>query len=163
IERDAAHPDHLLNVPGVGYKLVLPEGATGPPPLPEPLRANTGRETELALVLAGLAEGPLVSVVGPPSSGTSELALHAARTTAAAGWEVHRCLVGSGEPVTTTLARSLGIRRMGRTPAEILADLGQLLTVRGDLLVFLDAPRGDPSLREIVGQWLELRPAARFL
>ena len=96
--RKAVGPDHILTIPGRGYRFVShvdeaeSESVTLPSPvsmatdapgnLPVELTALVGREAELAEAMAVLDRARLVTLVGPGGIGKTKLALAAARALA---------------------------------------------------------------------------------
>ncbi|MEN0067211.1 MAG: winged helix-turn-helix domain-containing protein [Myxococcota bacterium] len=163
-ERDPKEPDHLLDGEAGGYLFVAGESSSpGPSPLPEPAGPLHGRDRELFDVIGALHEDALVTVVGPPGAGASQVALRAAIAMAEEGFEVHRAPVGGGESVASVLARGLGIRRLTREDHEVLNDIGRRLSEQEDLVLFLDAPQERPGLRDIVQRWMHQRPRGVIL
>ena len=91
--RKAVGPDHILTIPGRGYRFVShveeTEGVTLPAPvagetdsrgnLPVELTALVGRQAELADAVAVLERARLVTLVGPGGVGKTKLALATAR------------------------------------------------------------------------------------
>ena len=167
IEGDPNAPDHLLDADnGAAVRFVAGQSSTlGPPPLPEPDGLLFGRDEELRRVNDAMMddEVTIVSVVGPPGSGASEVALRAAKRMQSEAFEVHRCLVGGPQSIAATLAPGLGVRSLQRAETEVLAAIGQLMSEREDLVVFLDAPRPHRSLRPTVEDWLSQGPSGLIL
>ena len=158
LEEDPEQPLHLLDGEDGGYLAVGIEPARrGPTPLPEPDGPLYGRDLEQRELddLLEMDDTILVSVVGPPGSGASQLALRAAWRAQGAGFEVHRALVGK-DKFLPGLARSLQIRSENRPHSEVLREVGLRMVDRQDLLVFLDSPRPHPALRGIVSGWLDM-------
>lgn len=165
IEEDPELPDHLVDGDKGGYRFVGGEAASDPAPLPElegPLAGREDQERELYQSLEW-DDTVLVSVVGPPGSGASQLALGAGWRLQTAGFEVHRAVVGGSERFTSTIARGLGIRSIGRPHTEVLHDIGARLHESNKLVLLLDAPRPHAALRANVAAWLALQPRGVIL
>jgi len=163
IERDPRDPDHLINGEHGGFVFLPGEIVpSGPPPLPE-VGPLPGLENAVFDVTDALRKDPLVTVIGPPGVGASEVALRAAILLAEEGFEVHRAVVGGPESHVDRIARGLGIRRIGREPSEILDDVGRRLSAQEDLLIFLDAPKEMGSLRDDVHRIMRMHPRGVIL
>ena len=166
IEDDPGKPEHLVKGEEGGYRLVGWESTSrSPSSLPEPDGPLLGRELEQQSLyeLLEYEDTVLVSVVGPPGSGASQLALRAAWRLQSEGVEVHRAGVGGRERFSAILARSMGIRSIGRPNAEVLQEIGQVLADRDDVMILLDAPRPHGALRASIIGWLAQRPKSIIL
>ena len=166
IEVDPEEPDHLIDGIEGGYRLVRWEGSTARVlslPASEGEVPGRASEQEELVQLLLRDDSVLVSVVGPPGSGASQLALNAAWRLQAEGWEVHRAVIGGSSNPVATLAQALGIRSLGRAIEPVVDDIGKVLAKRHDLLILLDVPRPHPGARDLVLRWLDQQPQALIL
>ena len=159
IEQVAKAPDHLVDGDKGGFRLLGVEESTGPAPLPEPEGELVGRDRELEELIHHFKweEHVLATVVGPPGSGASQLALAAVRKMQSAGFTVHRAVVG-GRDFGAALANGMGIRSRGRPANDVLRDIGQRLQSRSDLVILLEAPHPHARLKPTVAGWLTQSP-----
>ncbi|MFC0549162.1 BTAD domain-containing putative transcriptional regulator [Kutzneria chonburiensis] len=104
--------------------------APAPPPstLPAPLTSFIGREDDLARISSLLADGRLVTVVGPGGAGKTRLAIEAARRDSHA-WFVDLSSVTEPTKVGAAVLAAIGLRGSAlfspgaaRTEIEVLAD-----------------------------------------
>ena len=166
IERDPSDPEHLLDGDDGGYMFVRGEYFTpGAPSLPEPSGELPGRDREIREITDAMRQEALVTVVGPPGAGASQVALRVAIALNDTGREVYRVGVSNGESASQVLAQALGIRRLGRDETEIRSEIGLKLLKNDQLVVFLDAAR-DVDLAEVramVHGWMSQRPRGAIL
>lgn len=90
-----------------------PTGATAAPPLPARLTSFIGRDVEISVISDALAEHRHVTLVGPPGSGKTRLALETGRTIAdehsdGAAWVELADIEGAGL-VSQAFSAALGI------------------------------------------------------
>ncbi len=111
VEPDPDAPAHLLTVPGVGYRLQLDTIAAS-------VEAPPGRRAELDATLSALLTHRLVTLTGPPGSGTSTVG-----RAAAAQLGAHR-VAPSATDLHAGVARALGWP-VATPDAETVADLLQ--------------------------------------
>ncbi|MEQ1566077.1 MAG: winged helix-turn-helix domain-containing protein, partial [Myxococcota bacterium] len=132
IERDPAHPDHLLTVHGVGYRFE-------PLPPAQPVQALVGRAQLVAEVGARLAPGRWVLLVGPGGVGKSALARACAPD---ATW-VDLGGAATLHEAAAQAARALGIELGADDPVD---RVGRALTGRTGRLVLDHADGLGPAL-----------------
>lgn len=185
VERDPRKPEHLVTVPGAGYRFVHadPEdvaaardlaATAGDEPSPTddlggPVRSNLppavpllARDELLATLRAGLLGGErLVTLVGPGGIGKTSLAVALASSLVAEGrWAevgfVDLSPATDVKGVLHAVASALGLR----LDAELdLAAMGRALRSRGDLLLVLDnAEQGVDAIASVVNAWLDAAP-----
>ncbi len=175
VERDPSAPDHLLTVVGAGYRFRAgdprPEEPTvdgpvdAPSPaalhdLPDPSSPVHGRELEVAQVLAAVAPGRLVTLVGPAGVGKSRLALEVAHQAAELGRfdEVRRAPGESArgrDDVAGAVATALGIDP-DATDGDVARAVGAALQGRGKVLLVLDDLDGAADdLDHLPSDWIE--------
>jgi DNA-binding winged helix-turn-helix (wHTH) protein/tetratricopeptide (TPR) repeat protein len=137
---------HLCAVYGQGYVLARAEPAERLPAVEgsgaQAERAPfVGREAELSALRAGVASGPLVTVVGPPGAGKSRLVREHA---GGAGWWVDCADVTEPDALAERVARALGVP---------VPSVGSWLAERTRaLLVLDDADRAGAG--EVIAGWL---------
>lgn len=135
IERDPSSPEHLLTVPGAGWRLHLP----APAPVTAPgTVARPGPETDLAAAVAGTARW--ITLAGPGGAGKSTL-LH--------GWAARAGLpvvdlagVEGAEPMAARIAVALGW-----SAVDSPAALARALEGGPRWLLLDDLDRGVPAAR----------------
>jgi predicted ATPase/DNA-binding winged helix-turn-helix (wHTH) protein len=176
LERDPADPEHLLTIPGVGYRLVTGAPAPAEAPAPGPASHNlpaqttsfVGREAELADALALLEGGArLLSLVGPGGAGKTRLSLRLAAAWCEARSEpVRFCELSQATDAATFCAGVAGALGVGGSSA---ARVGAALASRaeggaGRLLLVLD------NLEQVIGPaaeaaaaWLAAAPGLRIV
>src|SRR5688572_24447474 len=131
--------------------------------IPSPLTSFVGRSDELTQLERLVEAGRLVTILGPPGTGKSRLAIEHARRRVEAGAVVrHVDLVDARgvEGVCAALSRALDLPALPSVPEAVGASLAEA----GELLVVVDAfERLVPCAAETLGAWLEAAPAARFV
>lgn len=158
VERDPAHPEHLITVQGTGYRFVpylSPEASL----LPRPANRFVGRIAERArigLLLDGGAR--LVTLVGPGGVGKTRLALEVAVDRPNATF----CDASEARErgaLSSAAHQALAARAHTRhaTIEPLLADLGNVLLVLDNVEQVLD------SAAELISDWLQRAPGLVLL
>ena len=189
IERDPAHPRHLLTVHGVGYRFVpLVGAALGPVPAaeepvaedgpsPTNLRPDpgrfVGRAEERAYLLEALTgEDRVVTVLGPGGTGKTRLAREVGMDLADAGefpggvWFCDLTESRDTAHVLRVVGRVLDVP-LGETAGGLrdpVERVGRDLLARGATVLILD--NAEQVLEEAAGmfaRWVDALPAVRFL
>ncbi|MFB4314422.1 BTAD domain-containing putative transcriptional regulator [Actinomadura sp. 21ATH] len=112
-----------------------------PPALPAQLTSFVGREEELERVGKTLAEGRLVTLLGPGGVGKTRLALEAAGREEGEVCFVDLSPVGDGAEVPKAVLGALGLRESGMRPgAEAVDPVDRIVTALGArrMLLVLD-------------------------
>ena len=158
LERDRKHPEHLLTVHQVGYRLVaeVPQGPTS---------QFVGRVSEIAAVIARLDRPGITTILGPGGMGKSALAREAANRATApwAGrvWWVDLDGVDTIERARSAIGDAVGMRVRGPVTSP---GLGQWLAEQPPSLLVLDAAeRVSRALTEGLSRWLERASQLRIL
>ena len=173
IELDPTEPQHLLTVPGVGFRVVrdppTPAEAIVPAAdhnLPEVATRFIGRTAELEQIDALFSEGArLVTLIGPGGAGKTRLA-----TRAGGAWcgdrqrPVRFCDLSSATDAQGMLAGVAGV--VGGTPAgaDPVSALGAALAGLDEALLVLDnLEQIAVPAAEILSIWLVAAPGLRVL
>ncbi len=159
IEAEPSHPDHLLAVPGVGYRFEVSESIqrVADTNLGAPRTALVGREALLDQVVALMPQRRLVSLTGHAGAGKTRLAQAVGRRLAEGDgfdrvWFVDLADASSATAMTRALWSSVGIERSAG-----LERLGTALLILDNLEQLL------PVAVPAVGMWLDDAPALRLL
>ena len=162
IERDASAPEHLLAVPGVGYKFVLHEARLLPSE-PDPTRLLVGREAELSELLSLLSSPGVVSVVGVGGVGKSRLAEEALErlTPRLPGGVLHVELatVSDEDQMVAAICAALGLTGSQKRRERA----GRALSERGRCVVLLDEAERVAGRMNAVEEIGRRAPEASFL
>jgi predicted ATPase len=163
IERDAASPEHLLAVPGIGYRFVLAEPELSPSGgSPDP-GALVGRQEELRQLLAALETERVVALVGTGGVGktrlAAEVAQRAGRSLPGGAVRVDLGAVSETDSAVAAVAAALGLTG-ARDP---LTDAGLALAQRGRCILWLDEVEALAGRLAPVASWVALAPEATFL
>lgn len=142
------------NVPGVGYRLLLPLSGPGTGLSHPPVDALLGREGELDRLRMMLSRSRLVTIIGPGGVGKTSLALAGvARMQALRGVHVELAPVAQGALLPVVTAAAMALRLVG---ADMKGAVLQALAERPTLLLLdnaehlLDAVAGFAD--ELLGQ-----------
>jgi predicted ATPase len=118
-----------------------------------------GREQELALVRAWLAQRQVTTIVGPAGIGKSRLADEATEGWAGERYTLDLSHETDAEGCVASVARALGL------PANASAsDVGRALAARSEPLLLLDdADRVLGPIAQLIADWLGAAPETRVL
>jgi len=162
IERDAAAPEVLLTVRGVGFKLAPERGRLTN--LGDEGSGFFGRAEELArLGVWWAGRGRLLSLIGPGGIGKTRLARRFAATREVETWF---CDLGDAESfdgLWEAVARALGISVGGQPTDRALARIAEVVAGRPVLLVLDELEQATEPASRLVSGWLASCPALRVL
>lgn len=122
-----------------------------------------GRRTELAAVLAALDRGPTVLLHGGAGIGKTALAAVALRNWPGEGAFLDLSTARTTTELFVAVALVLDIKLSPESEHSWARQLGRALSLRGDLLLVLDATEGVDGLQPVLASWAGQAPDARFL
>jgi predicted ATPase/DNA-binding SARP family transcriptional activator len=145
--------------------LVLRHEVAGPTNLGARITSVVGRDDDLALVLAALAEHRIVTLVGPGGVGKTTLAAEAARARPAGGgaWLVELGPLASCDEVVPAAATALGLRRVGEDDRDALAVVQERLREARALLVLDGGEHLVPGLGPVARDLASAGPRVNVL
>lgn len=164
VENDPRSPRHIVAVPGLGYRFDLPE-RSAPRPSTVPLRADAfiGREAELGALALAVANGRVVTLLGPGGVGKTRLAQQFAVGTSLPGGAVFCDLSDARDVrgIASAVGRALEVPL---TIGDPLVQLGDAMRGRGRALFVLDnVEQALVDAAAALARWVEHAPDASFL
>jgi predicted ATPase/DNA-binding SARP family transcriptional activator len=145
--------------------LVLRHEVAAPSNLGARVTSVVGREQDLALVRAALAEHRIVTLVGPGGVGKTTLATEVARSQAAPGgaWLVELAPLHTCEEVVPAAATTMGLRRVGDGDRDALAVVRERVRDAEALLVLDGGEHLVPDLGPVVHELAAASPRVGVL